>query len=224
MAEESYKKVVAACYVHTLACKLLDMLDQHFAELLPLLRKRPAAAAAATAAAVLLLLRRQRRLAEQRRLALEARPPPPGLIFTGTGCSSGLPLTGCTLGQEWAPKHCAACGPALRHGPSDPNYRGNAGALIRFYDKKGTLRHVQIDCGKTFREITAMRVYRQHGVKSLDGLLLTHDHADAVGGLDELRSLQSYNPATQEIGNPIRCVCDRRSLTRLRHLLPYRVP
>jgi len=194
------------------------------AHLLPLLRKRPAAAAAATAAAVLLLLRRQRRVAEQRRLARAARPPPPALIFTGTGCSSGLPLTGCTLGQEWAPKHCAACGPALRNGPSDPNYRGNAGALLRFYDKNGTLRHVQIDCGKTFREITAMRVYRQHGVKSLDGLLLTHDHADAVGGLDELRSLQSYNPETQEISNPIRCVCDRRSMTRLRHMFPYLFP
>ena len=31
-----------------------------------------------------------------------------------------------------------------------------------------------------------MRVYRQHGVKAIDGLLLTHDHADALGGLDEL--------------------------------------
>ena len=29
-----------------------------------------------------------------------------------------------------------------------------------------------------YREITAMRVYKQHGVKAIDGLLLTHDHAD----------------------------------------------
>lgn len=204
-----------------------SMLHGRIAHVLTLLRQRPiTAAAAAVAAAVLHIFRRQR-LAEQQRLALEDiedQPPPTGLIFTGTGCSSGLPLTGCTLGQEWAPKHCAACGPALRNGPSDPNWRGNAGALIRFIDKKGTTRHVQIDCGKTFREITAMRVYRQHGIKSLDGLLLTHDHADAVGGLDELRSLQSYDPETFEIGNPIRCVCDRRSMTRLRHMFPYLFP
>ena len=178
---------------------------------------------------------------------------------------------GCTLGQEWAPKGCQACGPALRHGRSDPNWRGNVGALLRFKDEAGRLRLVQIDCGKTYREITAMGVYKQHGVQAIDALLLTHDHADAIGGLDELRSLQPYDPVTMEVGtaililsltpnpnpdpspnpnpnpspspnpnpnpspspnpdpdpNPnqvgtaIRCVCDRRTLTRCRHMFPY---
>ena len=32
----------------------------------------------------------------------------------------------------------------------------------------------------------------QLGVKSLDGVILTHDHADAVLGLDDLRDLQRY--------------------------------
>ena len=50
-----------------------------------------------------------------------------------------------------------------------------------------------------------MRVYRQHGVKAIDGLLLTHDHADALGGLDELRSLQPYDAVTMEVGTAIRC-------------------
>ena len=87
------------------------------------------AGVATVAAAAALLLHRRRR----RRRA----PPPdaPGLIFTGTGCSSGLPLTGCTLGQEWAPKDCQACRPALRHGRSDPNWRGNVGALRCLRDK-----------------------------------------------------------------------------------------
>ena len=220
-----------------------------------------AGVATVAAAAAFLLHHRRRRRA----------PPPdaPGLIFTGTGCSSGLPLTGCTLGQEWAPKGCQACGPALRHGRSDPNWRGNVGALLRFKDEAGRLRLVQIDCGKTYREITAMGVYKQHGVQAIDALLLTHDHADAIGGLDELRSLQPYDPVTMEVGtaililsltpnpnpdpspnpnpspspnpnpnpspspnpdpdpNPnqvgtaIRCVCDRRTLTRCRHMFPY---
>ena len=156
-----------------------------------------AGVAAVAAAAAFLLYRRRHR-----------RAPPsdaPGLIFTGTGCSSGLPLTGCTLGQEWAPKDCHACRPALRHGQADPNWRGNVSALLRFKDAAGRLRLVQIDCGKTYREITAMRVYRQHGVKAIDALLLTHDHADALGGLDELRSLQPYDAVTMEVGTAIRC-------------------
>ena len=175
-----------------------------------------ASVATVAAAAAFLLHHRRRRRA----------PPPdaPGLIFTGTGCSSGLPLTGCTLGQEWAPKGCQACGPALRHGRSDPNWRGNVGALLRFKDAAGRVRLVQIDCGKTYREVTAMGVYKQHGVKAIDALLLTHDHADAIGGLDELRSLQPYDPVTMEVGTAIRCVCDRRTLTRCRHMFPYLFP
>ena len=179
------------------------------------LRAISATAAIGIVAATILLRRRRRRLQLLR---------PPGLIFTGTGCSSGLPLTGCTLGQEWAPASCRACRPALLWGPSDPNWRGNVGALIRFTDADGMERLVQIDCGKTFREITAMRVYRQHGVKSIDAVLLTHDHADAVGGLDELRSLQPYSQTSFEVGNPIRLVCDRRTLSRCRHMFPYLFP
>ena len=100
---------------------------------------------------------------------------PSGLIFTGTGCSSGLPLVGCTL--DAPTDDCRACALALRAGRDDPNWRGNVSALIRFADRKsGKLRHVQIDCGKTFREITALRVYRQYAVLSLDALILTHDH------------------------------------------------
>ncbi len=48
-----------------------------------------------------------------------------------------------------------------------------------------------------------MRVYKQHGVKAIDALLLTHDHADAIGGLDELRSLQPYDQVTMEVGTAV---------------------
>ena len=113
--------------------------------------------------------------------------------------------------------------PATRDGPRSKNWRGNVGALIRFTDSKGETRHVQIDCGKTFRDVM-LRVYRQHGVQFIDALLLTHDHADAVGGLDDLRSLQRWNPTTYEIDTPIRVLCDRRTLSRLRHMFPYLHP
>ena len=66
-----------------------------------------------------------------------------------------------------------------------------------------------------------MGVYREHGVKWLDALVLTHDHMDAVGGLDELRSLQMYNQQSFDVTSEIRAFCDRRTLTRLKHMFPY---
>lgn len=179
-----------------------------------------ATVAAAVAAAV---LDRRRRRAAAPTDAISPRAD--GLIFTGTGCSSGLPLVQCALEQPARPPHCAACGVALARGRGDRNWRGNVGALLRFTDPRtGALRYVQIDCGKTFREVVTMRVYRQHGVKWLDALVLTHEHMDAVGGLDELRSLQMFDPSTYEVSGAIRCFCDRRSLSRLRHIFPYLFP
>ncbi len=169
--------------------------------------------AAAAAAAAILLLGRKR---------VRRRAPTCGLIFTGTGCSSGLPLISCALGRSTP--DCKACGIALKRGTDDENWRANVGVLLRFVDPSGILRHVQIDCGKTFRD-SVLRVYRAHGVQSLDGLILTHDHADAVGGLDDLRALQRYDPVSFEIeSEPLRCFCDRRTLSRLRHMFTYLFP
>ena len=145
-----------------------------------------------------------------------------GVIFTGTGCSSGLPLVQCTLSVPHS--SCTACRPALQGGPANKNWRGNVGALIRFTDPGGVVRHIQIDCGKTFRDTVMLRVYREHGIQFIDALLLTHDHADAVGGIDEVRALQKFDPVTFEIDTPIRVLCDRRTLTRLRHMYPYLHP
>lgn len=48
---------------------------------------------------------------------------------------------------------------------------------------------ILVDCGKTFREAT-LRVLHPAGVRGIDAVLLTHDHMDAIGGLDDLRDLQ----------------------------------
>jgi ribonuclease BN (tRNA processing enzyme) len=48
--------------------------------------------------------------------------------------------------------------------------------------------NVLIDCGKTFRD-AYFRTLAPLGVEHLDALLLTHEHADAIFGLDELRDL-----------------------------------
>lgn len=46
-----------------------------------------------------------------------------------------------------------------------------------------------IDCGKTARE-TCMRFMPSLGVRAIDAVVLTHGHADAILGLDDLRDIQ----------------------------------
>ena len=44
--------------------------------------------------------------------------------------------------------------------------------------------------GKTFRE-TAIRWILERGIDgSIDAILLTHEHVDAVAGLDDVRGIQ----------------------------------
>jgi len=56
-------------------------------------------------------------------------------------------------------------------------------------NNKSAVRNVIIDVGKTFRE-GAIRWMPHHGIYSIDGIVLTHEHADAVLGLDDLRGFQ----------------------------------
>jgi phosphoribosyl 1,2-cyclic phosphodiesterase len=50
---------------------------------------------------------------------------------------------------------------------------------------------VIIDVGKTFRE-GALRWFPERGITSLDAIVLTHAHMDAVAGLDDVRGFQRY--------------------------------
>jgi phosphoribosyl 1,2-cyclic phosphodiesterase len=72
--------------------------------------------------------------------------------------------------------------------PGSPNRRRNVSGLVRFRDEAGAVRHVQIDCGKGFWE-GALQWYPAHGISGLDALLITHAHADQMGGLDDLRDV-----------------------------------
>ena len=66
-------------------------------------------------------------------------------------------------------------------------------------------RHLQIDVGKTFRD-AVLRWYPRHGVDALNAVLLTHDHADAVLGLDDLRGLQVCAVGAHRPFCPVSCV------------------
>ncbi len=85
------------------------------------------------------------------------------LTFLGTGTSIGVPEMCC---------HCATC---MSADPHDKRLRTSA--LIE--TDKTT---IVIDCGPDFRQQTL-----REKVEHLDAVLLTHEHYDHVGGLDDLR-------------------------------------
>ncbi|ESL09019.1 hypothetical protein TRSC58_03268 [Trypanosoma rangeli SC58] len=109
------------------------------------------------------------------------------LTIVGSGVSTGVPVIGHRFGD-------CACVAALQHSEG-PNRRNNVSLLITVPsppgDCSGTqgVKHILIDCGKTFRD-AYFRVLAKHHVQTVDALLLTHDHADAMGGLDDIRDLQ----------------------------------
>lgn len=85
------------------------------------------------------------------------------LTFLGTGTSIGVPEMRC---------HCQTC---RSDNPHDKRLRTSA--LIESDTTK-----IIIDCGPDFRQ-QALRA----SIEQIDAVLLTHEHYDHVGGLDDLR-------------------------------------
>lgn len=85
------------------------------------------------------------------------------ITILGSGTSTGVPEIGCT---------CPVCT------SSDPrDHRLRASALIETDDTR-----ILIDCGPDFRTQVLGLPF-----KKIDGVLITHEHYDHVGGLDDLR-------------------------------------
>ena len=118
------------------------------------------------------------------------------VIFLGTGVSTGVPRIGCILRKDAS--ECKVCHRAWRN-PRDPNYRCNVSVLLRRTTSEGDVVNIMIDAGKTMRD-AVLRWFPQYKVKGIDALLLTHGHADAMGGIDDLRDLQIVNYELDEHG------------------------
>lgn len=84
--------------------------------------------------------------------------------FMGTGGSMGVPLIGC---------HCATCSSSL---PENKRFRPSG--LIQIANK-----NFVFDVGPDFR-MQAL----QFGIEKIDGVLLSHAHADHIAGIDDLRA------------------------------------
>lgn len=85
------------------------------------------------------------------------------ITILGTGTSCGVPQIGC---------NCATC---ISTDPRDKRLR--CSTLV---DVDG--RRILIDCGPDFRQQMLSTDFRR-----LDAVLITHEHYDHVGGLDDLR-------------------------------------
>lgn len=111
------------------------------------------------------------------------------LTFLGTGTSTGNPVLLCS---------CAVC---MSKDSKDRRLR--ASVLI---EDQGT--SILIDCGPDFRE-QALRA----NIRQVSAVLITHEHYDHMGGLDDLRPFCSYNEM------PLYAA--PRILTHLKIAMPY---
>lgn len=87
--------------------------------------------------------------------------------------------------------------------PRDSRLR--ASALVEY----GGL-NILVDCGPDFRQ-QAVRA----GITHLDAILLTHNHMDHVGGLDDTRALNLCE------GHPVNIYCEKYVENSLRHTYAY---
>jgi len=113
------------------------------------------------------------------------------LTFLGTGTSSGVPMIGCD---------CPVC---RSKDPRDRRYR--ASALVEY----GGLT-MMVDCGPDFRS-QAIRT----DIKHLDAILLTHNHMDHIGGLDDTRPLNLCE------AHPVNIYCESYVESTLRKMFAY---
>ncbi len=93
------------------------------------------------------------------------------ITFLGTGTSQGIPMIGCT---------CKVCKSA---DPRDNRLRTSA-----LVEHNGF--HILIDCGPDFRQ----QMLRQN-ISDLDAVILTHQHKDHTGGMDDIRAFNYFRKA-----------------------------
>ena len=108
------------------------------------------------------------------------------LVFLGSGTSTGVPQIGCK---------CNTCMSA-----DSKDKRLRASVLITKGNNK-----ILIDCGPDLRQQLL-----QNNVDSLTVILLTHDHYDHVGGLDDVRPL-----------GETQLYAEKRVLSVIRRNMPY---
>ncbi|MDR0560543.1 MAG: MBL fold metallo-hydrolase [Prevotellaceae bacterium] len=108
------------------------------------------------------------------------------VTFLGTGTSQGVPVIGC---------QCVAC-----QSSNMKDKRLRTSALIEISGNR-----ILIDAGPDFRQ----QLLRAN-ISKIDAILLTHEHKDHIGGLDDIRALNYIS------GKPVDIYAEARVLNALR--------
>ncbi|KAJ7561519.1 hypothetical protein O6H91_03G031400 [Diphasiastrum complanatum] len=141
------------------------------------------------------------------------------LIILGSGSSTGVPSPMCLLQPSDPP--CKVCHSAMAAPPEhNKNYRCNPSLLINYMREDGHRRFIQIDAGKSFKE-QVLRWFPRYNIPRLDALILTHEHADAILGLDDIRGVQPYNPFNMI--EPMPVFLSRHTMDSVEMKFPYLV-
>ena len=112
------------------------------------------------------------------------------ITILGSGTSTGVPEIGCI---------CPVCTSTDRR-----DNRLRASSFLHTDDAA-----ILIDCGPDFRE----QMLRASIYEKIDGVLITHEHYDHVGGLDDLRPFGRFDD--------IPIYSDAYTATHLRVRMPY---
>lgn len=109
---------------------------------------------------------------------------PVELIFLGTGTSSTIPHVDCLTAPP-SSKPCRTCLSTLTP-EGKKNIRRNTSAVVKLRGRNSEDVTIVIDVGKSFQP-AAVEWFPKHGLRRIDAVLITHAHADAMNGLDDLR-------------------------------------
>lgn len=113
------------------------------------------------------------------------------IVFAGSGTSQGIPIIGCD---------CEVCQSA-----DTRNQRLRSSIYVEHQGLK-----LMVDAGPDFRQ-QCLRLK----IKHLDGILITHEHKDHVGGIDDIRALNYIT------GKPVNIYCDQQGEAAIRREIPY---
>ncbi|NPA68879.1 MAG: MBL fold metallo-hydrolase, partial [Chlorobi bacterium] len=97
------------------------------------------------------------------------------ITFLGTGTSQGVPMIGCK---------CKVC---MSNNPKEKRLRSSV--LINVNGK-----NILIDAGPDFRQ----QMLRED-INKLDAILITHEHKDHIGGLDDVRAFNYIQKKPMDI-------------------------
>lgn len=124
------------------------------------------------------------------------------VIFLGSGVSTAIPTIRHVLDMNMEGQYqCPVCHHALTT-PNSKNRRNNVSVAVVFEGHDGSKKCIMVDAGKTMRH-ACLDQLPQFGVSSVNALFLTHGHADAVLGLDDIRDLQiSERVEVEDKANP----------------------